>query len=165
MQAQVLKLLDDVRRQMNLAMLFITHDMRVAAQVCHRVMVMRHGRVVETGPTAQVFAAPRQRLYQGIAGGDPGTGAAGFQRGIGERMRIAVGELKQETNSFVPFTTTLQTFEEQYLHRGAALLTAFTGARLEIPGALDALGEAGAEIVPLIATRRDGLGRGRACEL
>ncbi|HEY4974598.1 MAG TPA: ABC transporter ATP-binding protein, partial [Steroidobacteraceae bacterium] len=50
-QAQVLKLLDDVRKQMNLAMLFITHDMRVAAQVCHRVMVMRHGKVVEQGPT------------------------------------------------------------------------------------------------------------------
>jgi len=67
-------------------------------------------------------------------------------------MRIAVGELKQETNSFVPFTTTVRTFEEQYLHRGQALLTAFTGARLEIPGALGALAEAGAEVVPLIAT-------------
>ena len=67
-------------------------------------------------------------------------------------MRIAVGELKQETNSFVPFTTTLKTFEEQYLHRGDALLTAFAGARLEIPGALDALREAGATVVPLIAT-------------
>src|SRR5471030_1514181 len=67
-------------------------------------------------------------------------------------MRIAIAELKQETNSFVPFTTTLKTFEEQYLHRGDALLTAFTGARLEIPGALDALREAGATPVPLIAT-------------
>ncbi len=42
-QAQKRKPLDDVRQQMNLAMLFITHDMRVAAQVCHRVMVMRRG--------------------------------------------------------------------------------------------------------------------------
>jgi microcystin degradation protein MlrC len=67
-------------------------------------------------------------------------------------MRIAIAEFKQETNTFVPFTTTLKTFEEQYLHRGDAMLTAFGKARLEIPGALDALREAGAEPVPLLAT-------------
>ena len=67
-------------------------------------------------------------------------------------MRIAIAEFKQETNTFVPFTTTLKTFEEQYLHRGEEMLTAFGKARLEIPGALDALREAGAEPVPLLAT-------------
>jgi len=67
-------------------------------------------------------------------------------------MRIAIAEFKQETNTFVPFTTTLKTFEEQYLHRGADMLTAFGKARLEIPGALDAIREAGAEAVPLLAT-------------
>ena len=67
-------------------------------------------------------------------------------------MRIAIAEFKQETNSFVPFTTTVKTFEEQYLHRGADMLTAFGDARLEIPGALDAIREAGAVAVPLLAT-------------
>jgi microcystin degradation protein MlrC len=67
-------------------------------------------------------------------------------------MRIAIAEFKQETNTFVPFTTTVKTFEEQYLHRGAEMLTAFGRARLEIPGALDAIREAGAEAVPLLAT-------------
>ncbi len=67
-------------------------------------------------------------------------------------MRIALAEFKQETNTFVPFTTTLKTFEEQYLHRGTEMLTAFGKARLEIPGALDAIREAGAEAVPLLAT-------------
>src|SRR5476649_2385126 len=67
-------------------------------------------------------------------------------------MRIAIAEFKQETNSFVPFTTTRQTFEEQYLHRGDAMLTAFGKGRLEIPGALDAIKEAGATPVPLLAT-------------
>jgi len=67
-------------------------------------------------------------------------------------MRIALAEFKQETNTFVPFTTTLKTFEEQYLHRGAEMLTAFGKARLEIPGALDAIREAGAQAVPLLAT-------------
>jgi microcystin degradation protein MlrC len=67
-------------------------------------------------------------------------------------MRIALAEFKQETNTFVPFTTTLKTFEEQYLYRGAEMLTRFGRARLEIPGALDAIREVGAEPVPLLAT-------------
>jgi peptide/nickel transport system ATP-binding protein len=73
-QAQVLKLLDDVRQQMNLAMLFITHDMRVAAQVCHRVMVMRHGQVVESGPTRDVFAAPSSDYTKALLAAIPGRG-------------------------------------------------------------------------------------------
>jgi peptide/nickel transport system ATP-binding protein len=71
-QAQVLQLLDDVRRQMNLAMLFITHDMRVAAQVCHRVMVMRHGKVVESGPTRDIFAAPSSDYTRALLAAIPG---------------------------------------------------------------------------------------------
>ena len=68
----MLALLDDVRRQMNLAMLFITHDMRVAAQICHRVMVMRHGRVVESGPTREVFAAPADAYTRELLAAIPG---------------------------------------------------------------------------------------------
>lgn len=67
-------------------------------------------------------------------------------------MRIAIAELKQETNTFVPFTTTLKTFEEQYLYRGDDVITGFGKARVEIPGALEALRAAGATPVPLIAT-------------
>jgi len=67
-------------------------------------------------------------------------------------MRVAVAEFKQETNSFVPFTTTVKTFEDQYLHRGADMLTAFGDARLEVPGALDAFREEGVDVVPLLAT-------------
>ena len=73
-QAQVLKLLDDVRQQMNLAMLFITHDMRVAAQVCHRVMVMRNGQVVESGPTREIFAAPSSDYTRALLAAIPGRG-------------------------------------------------------------------------------------------
>ena len=74
-QAKVLKLLDDVRRQMNLAMLFITHDMRVAAEICHRVMVMRHGRIVEQGPTKDVFAAPSSDYTKALLAAIPGRQA------------------------------------------------------------------------------------------
>src|SRR5690606_31780838 len=58
-QAQVLRLLADIKARMGLAMLFITHDLRVAAQICDRVVVMRRGRIVEEGTTARVFAEPR----------------------------------------------------------------------------------------------------------
>jgi peptide/nickel transport system ATP-binding protein len=71
-QAQVLQLLDDVRQQMNLAMLFITHDMRVAAQVCHRVMVMRHGKIVESGPTRDIFANPSSDYTKALLAAIPG---------------------------------------------------------------------------------------------
>ena len=74
-QAQVLKLLDDVRRQMNLAMLFITHDMRVAAEICHRVVVMRHGRIVECGPTAEIFANPASDYTRALLAAIPGRRA------------------------------------------------------------------------------------------
>ena len=57
-QAQILDLLGDLRRRLGLTMLFITHDLRVAAQICDRIAVMRRGVIVELGDTAQVFRAP-----------------------------------------------------------------------------------------------------------
>ena len=58
-QAQVLDLFDQVRRKFDLALLFITHDLRVAAQMCDRVAVMRAGELVEYGEAAQVLRDPR----------------------------------------------------------------------------------------------------------
>ena len=66
-------------------------------------------------------------------------------------MRIAIGSLMQETNTFVPFRTTIATFEANYLRRGAELLTGFGAARVEIPGFLDVLRQHGVEPVPLLA--------------
>jgi peptide/nickel transport system permease protein len=57
-QAQILKLLDDLRRDRGLAILFITHDFGVVAQLCDRVAVMYAGRIVEEGPTPEVLNAP-----------------------------------------------------------------------------------------------------------
>jgi peptide/nickel transport system ATP-binding protein len=78
-QAQVLKLLDDVRQKFGLAVLFITHDLRVAAQICDRIAVMQHGVVVEEGATANVFADPRHEytkaLFAAAPGRDSGLGA------------------------------------------------------------------------------------------
>ena len=58
-QAQVLALLDELRRERGLALVFITHDFGVVAQLCDRVAVMYAGRIVEIGTTAEVLARPR----------------------------------------------------------------------------------------------------------
>ncbi len=71
-QAQVLELLDDVRRRFNLAMLFITHDLRVAAQICDDVAVMFKGEVVEYGPVERVFADPQHRYTRELFAAAPG---------------------------------------------------------------------------------------------
>jgi peptide/nickel transport system ATP-binding protein len=71
-QAQVLDLLDDVRNRFDLAMLFITHDLRVAAQVCDRIMVMKQGVVVEQGPTAKVYANPQHAYTRALLEAAPG---------------------------------------------------------------------------------------------
>lgn len=57
-QAQILALLDDLRRERGLAIVFITHDFGVVAQLCDRVAVMYAGQIVEEGPTQTILAAP-----------------------------------------------------------------------------------------------------------
>jgi peptide/nickel transport system ATP-binding protein len=71
-QAQVLELIDDVRKRFNLAVLFITHDLRVAAQVCDRIAVMHKGEVVEEGATAAVFGAPKHAYTRALFESAPG---------------------------------------------------------------------------------------------
>ncbi len=71
-QAQILDLLDDIRRRLNLAMLFITHDLRVAAQICDRVAVMHRGEIVEEGQTARVFGDPQHAYTRSLIDSIPG---------------------------------------------------------------------------------------------
>jgi peptide/nickel transport system ATP-binding protein len=71
-QAQVLMLLADIRDKLNLAMLFITHDLRVAAQVCDDVAVMSKGQIVEYGPVQQVFGAPKHEYTRALFEAAPG---------------------------------------------------------------------------------------------
>ena len=73
-QAQVLRLLEEIRTRLDLAMLFITHDLRVAAQVCDHVAVMSKGRVVEYGPAAEVFLRPRHEYTRALFEAAPGRG-------------------------------------------------------------------------------------------
>jgi peptide/nickel transport system ATP-binding protein len=73
-QAQVLKLLAELRQRLGLSIVFITHDLRVAAQICDLVAVMKDGEVVEQGLAGDIFGRPRhpytQALLNSIPGGD-----------------------------------------------------------------------------------------------
>ena len=71
-QAQVLRLLADLRQRLNLSLLFVTHDLRVAAQLCDRVIVMSKGEIAETGRTAEVFANPQHDYTKRLLSSIPG---------------------------------------------------------------------------------------------
>lgn len=71
-QAQVLKLLDEIRERMGIAILFITHDLRVAAQICDTIVVMQRGQVVEAGSATDVLTAPRQDYTRALIDAAPG---------------------------------------------------------------------------------------------
>jgi peptide/nickel transport system ATP-binding protein len=63
-QAQVLQLLEELREELGLSLILITHDLSVIAETCDRVMIMYAGRVAEEGPVRRIFAAPRHPYTQ-----------------------------------------------------------------------------------------------------
>ena len=71
-QAQILDLLREVQQIMGLGLLFITHDLRVAAQLCDSVIVMHKGQIVEHGPTASLYAHPQHAYTQALLASVPG---------------------------------------------------------------------------------------------
>ncbi|WP_439596948.1 ABC transporter ATP-binding protein [Falsiroseomonas sp.] len=88
-QAQVLDLLAGLRRKLGLSMVFITHDLRVAAQVCDRVAIMQRGEVVEEGPAETLLTAPSHPYSQALLAAVPGRGwAAGRRAATPDLARI-----------------------------------------------------------------------------
>jgi len=73
-QAQILKLLDEIQRATSIGIVFITHDLRVASQICDRVVVMHQGSIVEEGPVSEVFFAPREDYTRRLLAAAPGQG-------------------------------------------------------------------------------------------
>jgi peptide/nickel transport system ATP-binding protein len=72
-QAQVLELLAGIKTRLGLSMVFVTHDLRVALQICDRLAVMRAGRVVETGPAARILQAPQDPYTRALFAAVPGA--------------------------------------------------------------------------------------------
>lgn len=73
-QGQVLSMLKQLKHDLQLSMLFITHDLRVAAQLCDRIVVLKHGQAVEQGPTEQILLSPQHEYTRELINAVPGRG-------------------------------------------------------------------------------------------
>jgi peptide/nickel transport system ATP-binding protein len=82
-QAQVLSLLKSLQEEFRLALLFITHDLSVLAELCDRIAVMYAGRVVEDGPARAVFESPAHPYARALSGAFPRVGDARFRHAPG----------------------------------------------------------------------------------
>ena len=70
-QAQIMELLQALQRDLGLSILLITHDLGIVAEMCRNMVVMYAGRIVESGPSAQVFASPRHPYTAGLINSSP----------------------------------------------------------------------------------------------
>jgi peptide/nickel transport system ATP-binding protein len=71
-QAEVLDLLEELKREMNLSMIFITHDLRVAGKICDRIIVMQKGQIVEEGNSTDVLRRPQSDYARSLLAALPG---------------------------------------------------------------------------------------------
>ncbi|MGQ7932592.1 ABC transporter ATP-binding protein [Paraburkholderia sp. D1E] len=90
-QAQILHLLRKLQREEGMAVVFITHDMGVVAQIADRVAVMYGGQIVETAPTAELFAAPKHPYTRALLDSIPRPSEGGVLRGIPGQIEAIVG--------------------------------------------------------------------------
>jgi peptide/nickel transport system ATP-binding protein len=70
-QAQILELFDETRREMNLTAIFVSHNLAVIRQISDQIAVMRHGKVVEYGDVEQVFGDPRHEYTRTLIAAVP----------------------------------------------------------------------------------------------
>ena len=94
-QAQIINLFLQLRRDLNLTMLFISHDLSVVRHVSDRVAIMYLGRIVETGPTEEIFTAPRHPYTRALLDSAPRLAADGAPV---QDIRPIQGELPSPIN-------------------------------------------------------------------
>ncbi len=90
-QAQILDLLQKLQRERGMAMLFVTHNLGVVAEIAHRVAVMYAGRIVETGPVDEVFRNPKHPYTMGLLASMPKLGDASRMKQAGEKLAAIPG--------------------------------------------------------------------------
>ncbi|MCB1384768.1 MAG: ABC transporter ATP-binding protein [Nitratireductor sp.] len=93
-QAQVVNLLMDLRHDLDLAMLFISHDLHVVRHLCTRIAVMYLGRIVEEGPAAQVFGSPAHPYTRALLAATPSL----HPKDADDASRVLPGELPSPAN-------------------------------------------------------------------
>lgn len=84
-QAQVLNLLNDLKREFGITYLFITHDLSVARFMSDRLLVMHQGRIVESGPAAAIYANPQHEYTQGLLAAIPKDSLADIEAAVAKR--------------------------------------------------------------------------------
>lgn len=131
-QAQILLLLKELQEKLGLAILLITHDLTVVENVAHRVCVMRHGKLLETGETHAVFSNPSHPYTQELIDSEP--------RGRGAKVASDVPPLLSIENLKVHFP-----IRRGILRRVTGMVKAVDGLSLELrPGeTLGVVGESG----------------------
>ena len=92
-QAQILALIDKLRREIGMAVLFVTHNLGVVAEIADRVVVMYAGRVVEEGDVRSLFRAPRHPYTKGLLACLPRRALEGMARGPGRRLNAIAGQV------------------------------------------------------------------------
>jgi peptide/nickel transport system ATP-binding protein len=97
-QAQILDLMRDLKQRLGSAIMLITHDLGVVAEMCQRVVVMYAGRKVEEGPVEEIFARPLHPYTRGLLGSVPKLGSSLVEGGRGKLAEIAglVPSLRQK---------------------------------------------------------------------
>jgi len=88
-QAQILDLMRDLKQRLGSAIMLITHDLGVVAEMCQRVVVMYAGRKVEEGPVEEIFARPLHPYTRGLLGSVPKLGSSLVDGGRGKLAEIA----------------------------------------------------------------------------
>jgi oligopeptide/dipeptide ABC transporter ATP-binding protein len=102
-QAQILDLLRQLRAEHGLALLLITHDLGVVAEMADRVAVMYAGRIVEQGPVDAIFASPQHPYTRGLLASLPGSRVQGSESGAqgsrsGRRLQAIEGTVPSLAN-------------------------------------------------------------------
>ena len=88
-QAQILDLMEELQARLGMAIIFITHDLGVVAQMAQRVVVMYAGQVVESGPVAEIFDRPKMPYTAGLIASIPRLGSSGGTK----RLRTIPGQV------------------------------------------------------------------------